>query len=124
MAQDGEYRRLRLVGLAWDLVACGMRPPMHPTTCAVLRALSLRSMSFKQLSRLLPCDEATIRQQLARLQRAGLVGRLAERARGARAYVLFFLSPEGRLLARRWDEAHARSLARLEADDDVGEEGA
>lgn len=29
----------RLEQLAWDLVACGQRPPMHPTTCAVIRLL-------------------------------------------------------------------------------------
>ena len=100
--------------LAWDLVACSLRPPLHPTTCAVLRLLAaVPVMRFQQFMRLMPCAEETVRQQLNRLVWRGLVHHEVRVRMGRRALHLYWLTVEGREMLRKWQLEHGRMVERL-----------
>ena len=109
----------RLEQLAWDLVACGQRTPMHPTTCAVMRLLAaLGWVSFRKCAELVPCDVETVRQQLNRLCNQGLVQRRTQRRIGRKAQSFYGLTSAGIQVVNMWDVAYRARLAQLKAEVD------
>lgn len=104
----------RFEQLAWDLVACAQRPPMHPTTCAVMRLLAaLGVVSFKRCAELIPCDVETVRQQLNRLCNQGLVQRVTDRRMGRKAQSVYSLTSAGIQVVNMWEVAYRARLAQL-----------
>ncbi|MBR3925562.1 MAG: helix-turn-helix transcriptional regulator [Akkermansia sp.] len=98
-----EERKGVIEALAWDLVACAQRPPIHPTTAAVLRLLCvLRVVPFSVFTGLLPCDIETTRQQLRRLMDQGLVERITIQQRGCTAVAIYALTADGLRLMDMW----------------------
>lgn len=103
--------------LAWDLVACAQRPPIHPTTCAVMRLLAvLGEVSFRKCADLVPCDVETVRQQLNRLCIQGLVQREAQRRLGRKAQSVYRLTFAGRQVVRMWSVAYEARMAQLKRE--------
>lgn len=100
--------------LAWELVACGQRPPLHPTTCAVIRVLwALGVVSFREMVCVIPCDAETVRQQLNRLVHAGVAEREYVRRMGRKASCLYRLSEEGVRMVSLWEKAALDMRGRL-----------
>lgn len=98
--------RENLSVLAWELVACGQRPPLHPTTCAVLRVLwVLGTVSFREMCLVVPCAPETVRQQLNRLVVAGVCRRDYVRHMGRKAEALYWLTEEGLRMVGMWQYA-------------------
>lgn len=92
--------------LAWELVACGQRPPLHPTTCAVIRVLwALGVVSFREMVCVIPCDVETVRQQLNRLVHAGVAEREYVRRMGRKAECLYRLTVDGVRMVALWEQA-------------------
>lgn len=107
-----DERKEVIEALAWDLVACGGQPPLHPTTCAVMRILFVfQVVPFSVFAGLMPCDTETTRQQLRRLKAQGVVDRLVVRQRGRHAVCLYALTPEGRRIVKLWEQARNRLLS-------------
>ena len=104
----------RLENLVWDLVACEQRPPLHPTTCAVMRLLNvLGGASFRQCASIIPCDVETVRQQLNRLCWQGLVMRETVKRLGRTAKTCYYLTPAGARMVKLWEIAYDARLERL-----------
>ncbi len=104
-------RRSIVEALAWDLVACAQRPPLHPTTCAVLRILAVfRVVPFSVFAAMMPCDLETTRQQLRRLQGQGLVERHVVQPRGRHAVCIYALTPDGCRMVELWERAKEQLL--------------
>lgn len=103
--------KLRYIeGLAWDCVAAGQRPPLHPTTCAVLRLVALvGACRFALMCEVVPCSEDALRQQVSRLVRAGVL----VKERQADGHGLYRLSGGGVRMVLQWEREHARVLAKL-----------
>ena len=97
--------------LAWDLVACAQRPPLHPTTCAVMRILAVfRVVPFSVFTAMMPCDLETTRQQLGRLRHQGLVERHVVRPKGRHAVCIYALTPDGWRMVELWSRAKTQLL--------------
>lgn len=108
----GEFERY-LDGLAWDCVAAGQRPPLYPTTCAVLRFVALRGeCRFCELEEVVPCSEEALRQQVSRLCRAGVLVRKAREVEG-KSCGFYSLSPGGVRMVLTWRREHSRMLEKL-----------
>ena len=92
--------------LAWELVACAQRPPLHPTTCAVIRTLwALGVVSFREMVCVVPCDAETVRQQLNRLVVAGVAQREYGRRMGRKAESFYRLTADGVRIVALWERA-------------------
>lgn len=92
--------------LAWELVACAQRPPLHPTTCAVIRTLwALGVVSFREMAIVVPCDAETVRQQLNRLVVAGVAQREYGRRMGRKAESFYRLTADGVRMVALWERA-------------------
>ena len=92
--------------LAWELVACAQRPPLHPTTCAVIRTLwALGVVSFREMVCVVPCDAETVRQQLNRLVVAGVAQREYGRRMGRKAECFYRLTADGVRMVALWERA-------------------
>lgn len=92
--------------LAWELVACAQRPPLHPTTCAVIRTLwALGVVSFREMVCVVPCDAETVRQQLNRLVVAGVAQREYGRRMGRKAESFYRLTADGVRMVALWERA-------------------
>ena len=106
-----EGRKSMVEALAWDLVACAQRPPLHPTTCAVMRILAVfRVVPFSVFAAMMPCDLETTRQQLRRLQGQGLVERHVVQPRGRHAVCIYALTPCGWRMVEMWGKAKTQLL--------------
>lgn len=92
--------------LAWELVACGQRPPLHPTTCAVIRTMwALGVVSFREMVCVVPCDAETVRQQLNRLVVAGVAKREYGQRMGRKAESFYHLTADGVRMVALWERA-------------------
>lgn len=101
--------------LAWELVACGQRPPLHPTTCAVIRTLwALGVVSFREMVCVVPCDAETVRQQLNRLVVAGVAQREYGRRMGRKAESFYRLTADGVRMVALWERAAIDMREKLE----------
>lgn len=101
--------------LAWELVACAQRPPLHPTTCAVIRTLwALGVVSFREMVCVVPCDAETVRQQLNRLVGAGVAEREYVKRMGRKASCLYRLSAEGVRMVALWERAAVDMKGKLQ----------
>lgn len=108
--------------LAWDLVACGERPPMHPTTCAVLRLVAaMEGVSFRKCIEIVPCDVETVRQQLNRLCTQGLVERVARKRMGRKAQNYYYLTRAGLRVVNMWKVAYNARLRQLRQEIELHE---
>lgn len=107
-------RELYLQGLAWDCVAAGQRPPLQPTTCAIIRLVAMvGSVRFSQLCECIPCSEDAVKQQLSRLVRAGVLEkRYAEDEAGVKRR-FYVLSQGGVRMVLTWRKEHGRVLEKL-----------
>ena len=106
-----EGRKSMVEALAWDVVACAQRPPLHPTTCAVMRILAVfRVVPFSVFAAMMPCDLETTRQQLRRLQGQGLVERHVVQPRGRHAVCIYALTPDGGRMVELWERAKVQLL--------------
>ena len=98
--------RENLSVLAWELVACAQRPPLHPTTCAVLRVLwVLGRVSFREMCLVVPCAPETVRQQLNRMVGIGVCRREYVRHMGRKAESMYWLTEEGLRMVGMWQYA-------------------
>lgn len=60
--------------LAWGLMCSGMRPPLYPTTTALLFFLAVNGETkIGQLYEVMDCSDVTVRTQLHRMKMAGIV---------------------------------------------------
>lgn len=101
--------------LAWELVACGQKPPLHPTTCAVIRVLwTTGVISFREMCCVVPCDLETVRQQLNRLVNAGVAAREYVRHMGRKAQCLYRLTADGLRMVALWQVAAADMRKKLD----------
>ncbi len=92
--------------LAWELVACAQKPPLHPTTCAVIRTMwALGVVSFREMVCVVPCDAETVRQQLNRLVVAGVAKREYGRRMGRKAESFYYLTADGVRMVALWERA-------------------
>lgn len=107
-------REMYIQGLAWDCVAAGQKPPLHPTTCAIIRLVALLGAArFSQLCDVIPCSEDAVKQQLSRLVRAGVLEkRYAEDEAGERRK-FYVLSAGGVRMVLTWRREHGRVLEKL-----------
>ena len=100
--------------LAGDLVSCGMQPPLLPTQAAILRLLYVVGEARTGvLLRVVPCNEATLFQQLKRLRDAGLVDKRGERWRDGRVVKVYRLSGGGRRMVAAWTKEAERMLGAI-----------
>ena len=115
MSEGGRQRgRITLILLAGDLVDCGMRPPLLPTQAAILRTLYVVGEArVAGLLLMIPCNEATICQQVKRLGDAGLIVKRTETTRKGRVVKVYRLSSGGRRMVEAWEEEVERKLAEL-----------
>ena len=105
---------LTVMLLAGDLVSCGMQPPLLPTPAAMLRLLYVVGEGRTgELLRAVPCNEATLFQQLKRLRDAGLVDKRGERWRDGRVVKVYRLSGGGRRMVEAWERAAEDAYLRV-----------
>ena len=110
---QGDYERY-VDGLAWDCVAAGQRPPLQPTTCAIIRLLAVRGCCrFGVLAQVVPCSVETIRQQLSRLVRSGVVVKAGQRGAAGRVIKVYRLSLGGMRMVLQWRQEHAKMVQRI-----------
>lgn len=101
--------------LAWDCVAAGMKPPLQPTTCAVIRFVALLgAVSFRQMCEVIPCSEDALKQQVSRLVRSGVLDKVSTDSAGGKRRV-YVLGPGGRRMVLTWIRERDRLLVKLRA---------
>lgn len=88
--------------LAWSLMCCSRKPPLYPTTTGILMLTAARGeCTLGYYLRKINCVVGTVRVQVHRLHRLGLLDVRTERISGRRKKV-YSLTPAGRSMVYAW----------------------
>lgn len=88
--------------LAWSLMCCTRKPPLYPTTTGILLLTAVRGeCTFGYYLRKMNCVDGTVRVQVHRLHRVGLLDVNVERIGGRRRKV-YSLTSAGRSMVYAW----------------------
>ena len=88
--------------LSWQVVYTRLKPPLHPTTAAILMLLGERGVCrMRDFLETLQCTENAIRVQLHRLVQTGTV-RVEGRYEEGRRFKLYSLTSAGERTLAHW----------------------
>lgn len=88
--------------LSWSLMCCSIKPPLYPTTTCILLLTALRGeCTFGGYLREIKCTITTIRVQVHRLHKLGLLDVKVE-LRNHRNRKVYRLTPQGLSMVYAW----------------------